>query len=508
MLSTNHLMCSCTLVIACLAQLPPPTQPFCGYDSDRTTPTLTFACSTPGAVIDSILFASYGTPFVGPSCVSYAANSSCNAPQSLAVAEAACLGKSECVISYPSGLPDPCPGIVKTAAVVANCSLPPGGYNIHIVKSCATAGAPDAPACPPPTWAPTWQLNRSTLCNAAGGGSDGDGFLNATQAARFGLVCLDWAVAQGVWNPPGATKYNMTGGSTLVEQCRRILAADPTTKCMVYRNAELALGWQEEQRAIMYDPAYAGFFVQYQPGNPGNVTPGTIYNEPGGCSGCDQYFFNYSNASALEWALSVSEMGPLGTGSPYVVGTFLDDTQGFSWEHPHAPNNTGIGPVELAVLQNATQAFTQQAIDRLQASGAYLWQALQTRNTGDPDYFGLPPSSGGAGCTSWMQTACALAMQDVPLTLRWPYNSTWRTEALAMFLIARGPYAWVGQHWPCMVADSWDPMFDTDVGEPIGLCSSPAPSVFTRQFSRGEATMNCTSFQAQLTFTNPPGVVW
>ena len=29
-------------------------------------------------------------------------------------------------------------------------------------------------------------------------------------------------------------------------------------------------------------------FLQYQPGNPGNVTPGTIYNEPGGCAGCDQ----------------------------------------------------------------------------------------------------------------------------------------------------------------------------------------------------------------------------
>jgi hypothetical protein len=54
----------------------------------------------------------------------------------------------------------------------------------------------------------------------------------------------------------------MTGGSTLVEQCRLILEADPSTKCMVYRNAELALSWQEEQRAIMYDPAYAGFFVQ------------------------------------------------------------------------------------------------------------------------------------------------------------------------------------------------------------------------------------------------------
>lgn len=61
---------------------------------------------------------------------------------------------------------------------------------------------------------------------------------------------------------PGASKFNMTGGSTLVEQCRRILAVDSSTRCMVYRNAELALSWQEEQRAIMYDPAYAGFFVQ------------------------------------------------------------------------------------------------------------------------------------------------------------------------------------------------------------------------------------------------------
>jgi hypothetical protein len=197
------LLTSVTLAF-CSAQLPPPSQPFCGYDSDRTSPSVTLACAAPGAVISSILFASYGTPIVGPSCSDYAVNKSCDAPQSLAVAEASCLGKSECIVSFPDGLSDPCENVVKTAAVVANCSLPPGGYNVRIVKSCATAGAPAAPACPPPLWTPTWQLNRSTLCNAAGGGSDGEGFLNATQAARFGLICLDWAVAQGVWNPVSA----------------------------------------------------------------------------------------------------------------------------------------------------------------------------------------------------------------------------------------------------------------------------------------------------------------
>lgn len=159
-----------------------------------------------------------------------------------------------------------------------------------------------------------------------------------------------------------------------------------------------------------------------------------------------------------------------------------------------------------------------------------MWQALQTvrcggctfgahhvwltppiavppqRGTGDPDYFGLPPSAGGPVCTAWMETACAPAMQNVPLTLRWPYNSTWRTEALAMFLIARGPYAWVGQHWPCYLDDSWDPMFDTDVGEPTSPCTSPSPGVFARTYSRGSAVMNCSSFEAQLTFPPPPGV--
>jgi hypothetical protein len=75
-----------------------------------------------------------------------------------------------------------------------------------------------------------------------------------------------------------------------------------------------------------------------------------------------------------------------------------------------------------------------------------------------------------------------------------------------MFLIVRGPYAWVGQHWPCMVAESWDAMFDTDVGEPTAMCSSPAPGIFTRPYTRGSATMNCTSFEAHLTFVPPPGV--
>jgi len=356
----------------------------------------------------------------------------------------------------------------------------------------AGAGSPGGGApCPAPGWAPTWQLNRSTLCMPGAGGTNGDGFLDAAAAARFGIVCLDWAVAQAVWNPPGTSKFNMTGGSTLVEQCRAIKAVDGSTKCMVYRNAELALSWHEEQRAAMYDPRYADFFLR--------LPNGTIYNERGGCAGCDQYFWNWTNPSAVAWALANSEQGPLGTGSPFVDGTFLDDSQGLPIEHPRAPAALNLTAAEVLAYADATQDFTQRVVEALAAGGGALWQSLQTRNTGDPDYFtGSAPGAGN--CAAWMAAACAPEMQAIPLTLAWPYNSTEREAFLAAFLVARGPYAWVGHQWRCEPRVHWDALWDLDVGEPRGPCAEVAPGVFARNYTRGVAAINCSSFEGTLDF--------
>ena len=49
-------------------------------------------------------------------------------------------------------------------------------------------------------------------------------------------------------------------------------------------NTELALEWLEPQRAVMQDPTKAGWFLQYQSGNPQGAPAGAIYNEDaGGC---------------------------------------------------------------------------------------------------------------------------------------------------------------------------------------------------------------------------------
>lgn len=485
-----RLLNSAALVASVLgaAQAVTPSNPFCGYNTARNEFSVTLACTGTG-VISAINFASYGTPT--GSCPSYAVNASCNAANSLQVAQQACLNKTYCTIDSNAFGGDPCEGVVKSIAVVATCSQAPGGYQVLVVPSCATTDAD--PPCPLPTWEPTWQMNRSTICQPG----NTDGYLNATEAARWGLVSLDWSIANRVWN---TGLNNATGAATLVEQCRQIKEASAAlgtaTKCFVYRNTELALQWMEPQRAVMQDPAFAGWFLQYQPGNPSNTPPGTLYNEPAGApaAGFAQYFWNYSNPDAFAYVLWLSEQGSLGTASPYVDGTFLDDSQGLGQEHPNAPANMGLSPLQTAVLTNDSHRFVQAAIDTLSSSGKYIWQGFNNIEGGDPDELMPAPSQGD--CVPYMQRVCDPSWQAVPYTMQWPGGDT--QQALAAFLIGRGPYAYVGWGWNGGPLPTWDPLFDTDVGTPQGLCSQPSPGVFQRAWSSGMVQLNCTSWTAVL----------
>ena len=359
--------------LACALAEPPASNPFCGTNTARNVVPVTLACAAGAGVISAIDFASYGTPS-GSCSAGWAHNASCDAPNALAAVQSLCLNQSVCTVTGGAGplAPDPCPEVVKSVAVVARCSGSPGGFQVVVQPSCATTDG--FPPCPLPTWTPTYQLNRSTICQPG----NTDGFLDAKAAARWGLISLDWSIAGRVWMKgcPHTAASNTTGQATLVEQCRQIKAVDPTTKCLVYRNTELALEWMETQRVVMYDPTRRNYFMQDQPGNPGKVAPGTIYSENAGgpADGCNQFLWNYSNAEAAAYVLSVSEQGALGTGSPFVDGTFLDDSQAIPQEHPDAPYNLGLNPLQLAVLQNDTYRFVQSTIETLAASGHYIWQ--------------------------------------------------------------------------------------------------------------------------------------
>lgn len=88
----------------------------CGAAEEDLVTTLT--CPS-GSVIKSIDYASYGMP--NGACGSYV-NAACHAPQSKAIVEARCLGKSTCTVPASNDLfGDPCANVNKRVYVQASC---------------------------------------------------------------------------------------------------------------------------------------------------------------------------------------------------------------------------------------------------------------------------------------------------------------------------------------------------------------------------------------------------
>ena len=95
---------------------------------------VTVTCTTPGATIARVAFASYGTPT--GSCPTFSTGT-CNADNSTAVVISACQGKSSCII-FPNTTTfgDPCYGTAKVLDVALTCSSGTGT---------ATCGTPPPP---------------------------------------------------------------------------------------------------------------------------------------------------------------------------------------------------------------------------------------------------------------------------------------------------------------------------------------------------------------------------
>jgi hypothetical protein len=230
----------------------------------------------------------------------------------------------------------------------------------------------------------------------------------------------------------------------------------------------------------------------------------------------------HSNPLAAAWVLAESEQGQLATGSPYVDGTFLDDScvlpppllpstthgpihtfnahalpvrsQAIPQEHGDAPRNMGLSALQLATLQNDTHNFVQTTIATLAAKGKFSWQGFDGNRGGDPDE--VAPAPHAANCVAYMEELCAPGWQAVPMTLNWDGANT----TLAAFLIGRGPVAYLGSGWNGGPLLKWDARFDMAVGEPLGLCSSPSSNVFSRAWTKGAATLDCNTFTATLAF--------
>jgi len=117
-----------------VAPPPPPANPWCAAKSVAGDFSVSLECVN--GVIDALQVALYGVQ--EGECPRYTPSAGCDDAGFASYAAAACVGLQNCTLAT-SGRPDPCLGTVKSIALVAHCSLPPGGVS------------PDAPVWPPPS---------------------------------------------------------------------------------------------------------------------------------------------------------------------------------------------------------------------------------------------------------------------------------------------------------------------------------------------------------------------
>ena len=130
-----------------------------------------------------------------------------------------------------------------------------------------------------------------------------------------------------IWLKPD--RNASTCEATLLEQARRVKAAKTGTRVLVYRQALWALSWMESVRAVMYDPAFAGYFLRDKNGavwrEPPQMSDTERSQNPAIIPLCTQpagecAMWNWTNASARRYFQEVVVGGPRGTGSDLVDG--------------------------------------------------------------------------------------------------------------------------------------------------------------------------------------------
>lgn len=364
--------------------------------------------------------------------------------------------------------------------------------------------------------------------------------------AAWGLVTFDWADGGGIWQ----NQHPHMNEAVLLEQCRLVKAEGTGTKCMVYRQNELALQWQEASRAAMV-PQNKDWFLQFKTQQLCDDAPPcdvaafhqcnhapcpscnktapvrapncayccnltSVYNEPIGGqwpSGLEpakgdnalndgQLFWDFRNKQVQEYW--VSHVALAAVDSDYVDGIFVDDPGGYGQEHPQVQSVVQLTDVDIAALQLGTQQAWNKALALMLPKKKYIYQAFKGA---------LPVptlTSTRADCASKMKALCSVPTNESAIF----YPGPSKTDAaaanltIAAFLVSRGPFSYISADVGTVESRDWEnpayAILQLDTGKPTGGCEESSSGVFTRSWSGGEASVDCTTHTGMLNFNLRP----
>lgn len=195
-----------------------------------------------------------------------------------------------------------------------------------------------------------------------------------------------------------------------------------------------------------------------------------------------------------------------GAANSDVDGFFTDDPGGYGQEHPSVQSAVQLSDAEIGALQAGTQQAWAQGLELLTAAGKYIAQAYRIT----PPFNSTDPQA----CASWMRAQCAVPANESTLVFN-PANgpAAQANMSLAAFLVARGPFSYIGgqqdhTYKTGIDGGNWsDPTFRIyrlATGKPTGACTESSMGVFTRSWSKGKATVDCATAKGALEFGMPP----
>lgn len=332
----------------------------------------------------------------------------------------------------------------------------------------------------------------------------------------------------------------------------------------VYRNSIKALPWLSTVRAKLEDPAYAAWFMPFNPRNttPYHVPPcddnyhpplcSALYHDQvqtpelptpghpapdGACSppACDvggvpvgEYLWDprawnvsVGGTTLGQWWLEEYLFGAAGLGADVVSGAFFDDawnaTTGPSEMDRHAVADMGLSPADLADLAAAYESNMAAVFAEVVRRGKFSWQQMwggQAPGAYAPNGARPLVRNTTAGCAADLAALCAPGSPAQSRMLLYAFSPggddrvhspalPYLEQDVASFLLVRGPWAVLGHGWlGCNVNFSFPALLDADFGTPLGLCAETAPGsgVWAREWSRAHVSMDCNTWTPNITF--------
>lgn len=385
-----------------------------------------------------------------------------------------------------------------------------------VVLAAVTATPPGPQILPP--WPATWNMSRSTAFMPCDTDGVGPVPFDPQSAAKWGIADFDWSNGRNYWS----IQKPMNCEETLLSQAEATHAANSETHVMVYRNSIKALPWFTSVREKLEDPAYWGFFLPFANCTHYECGPNATLNlyhdfeqseRDGDCGlgvECGEYLFELRNKSARAWLSGEYLTSETGLKSPAVNGFYFDDQWKLSGPTEVDPKSVaamGLTPADVADLVAASVLSREEMFNTTVAAGGYVFNHLYSPTPNNA-------SDAAAACAPKLRALCqtnahpqtqTYLMQFTAARGRAGWPIPYPLQDLAIFLLSRGDYSWIGYSWwGCNSPQNFTrPSFlDVDYGIPTGgICKETGndTGVFVRNYTKADVTMDCKTFTPTIT---------